>query len=75
MSFDIDINEHKYGHVLLQMYTVKLCIDGYNVRATTIHYNSPVTGEFPSQRPVTQSFDAFFHLRLNNRLSEQSRGW
>ena len=28
--------------------------------------NSPVTGEFPSQRPVTQSFDVFFDLRLNN---------
>ena len=27
--------------------------------------NSPVTGEFPSQRPVTQSFDVFFDLRLN----------
>ena len=26
--------------------------------------NSPVTGEFPSQRPVTRSFDAFFDLRL-----------
>ena len=26
--------------------------------------NSPVTGEFPSQRPVTQSFDVFFDLRL-----------
>ena len=24
--------------------------------------NSPVTGEFPSQRPVTRSFDVFFHL-------------
>ena len=28
--------------------------------------NSPVTGEFPSQRPVTLSFDVFFDLRLNN---------
>ena len=28
--------------------------------------NSPVTGEFPAQRPVTQSFDVFFDLRLNN---------
>ena len=26
--------------------------------------NSPVTGEFPSQRPVTRSFDVFFDLRL-----------
>ena len=35
--------------------------------------NSPVTAEFPSQRPVTRSFDVFFDLRLNKRLSEQSR--
>ena len=27
--------------------------------------NSPVTGEFPSQRPVTRSFDVFLDLRLN----------
>ena len=26
--------------------------------------NSPVTGEFPPQRPVTQSFDNFFDLRV-----------
>ena len=26
--------------------------------------NSPVTGEFPSQRPVTQSFKVFFDLRF-----------
>ena len=31
--------------------------------------NSPVTGELPSQRPVTQTFDVFFDLRLNKRLS------
>ena len=28
--------------------------------------NSPVTGEFPSQRPVTQSFDVFFELPWTN---------
>ena len=28
--------------------------------------------EFPSQRPVTQSFDVFFDLSLNKRLSKQS---
>ena len=33
---------------------------------------SPVTGEFPEQRPVTRSFHVFFGLRLNKRLSEQS---
>ena len=37
--------------------------------------NSPVNGEFPSQRPVTRSFDVFFDLRLNKRLSKQSRDW
>ena len=35
--------------------------------------NSPVTGESPSQRPVTRSFDVFFDLHLNKRLSKQSR--
>ena len=35
--------------------------------------NSPVTGEFPSQRPVTQSLDVFFDLRMNKRLSKQSK--
>ena len=37
--------------------------------------NSPVTGEFPAQRPVTRSFGVFFDLRLNKRLSKQSWGW
>ena len=37
--------------------------------------NSPVTGEFPAQRPVTRSFDVFYDLRLNKRLSRQSWGW
>ena len=36
---------------------------------------SPVTGEFPSQRPVTWNFGVFFDLRLNKRLSKQSWGW
>ena len=37
--------------------------------------NSPVTGEIPTQWPVTRNFDVFFDLRLNKRLSEQSWGW
>ena len=37
--------------------------------------NSPVPGEFPSQRPVTWSFNVFYDLHLNKRLSKQSWGW
>ena len=32
--------------------------------------NSPVTREFPAQRPVMRSVDVFFDLRLDKRLSE-----
>ena len=34
-----------------------------------------VTDDFPTQRPVTRSFDVFFNLCLNKRLSKQSWGW
>ena len=37
--------------------------------------NSPASGEFPAQRPVTRSFDVFFDLSLNKRLRKQSWGW
>ena len=37
--------------------------------------NSPVTSEFPSQRPVTPRFDVSLHQRLNKRLNKQSWGW
>ena len=37
--------------------------------------NSPVSGEFPTQRPVTRSFDVYFDLRPNKRLSKHSWGW
>ena len=35
--------------------------------------NSPVTGKFPSQGPVTRNFDVFFDLCLNKRWSKW--GW
>ena len=37
--------------------------------------NAPVTVELPAQKPVTRSFDVFFDLHLNKRLSKQSWGW
>ena len=37
--------------------------------------NSAATGEFPSQMAVTRGFDVFFDLRVDKRLSTQSRRW
>ena len=37
--------------------------------------NSPVTGEFPTQRSVTRSLNVFFDLRLAKWLSWQWWGW
>ena len=36
--------------------------------------NSPVSGDFPTQRPVTR-INVFFDLRPKKRLSKQWRGW
>ena len=36
---------------------------------------SSVPGEFPTQRPVTRSFDVFFDLCLNKPVCKQSWGW
>ena len=44
----------------------------WSVIMTICAGNSPVPGEFPAQRPVTRSFDIFFDLCLNKRLSKQS---
>ena len=48
-----------------------------NIFRVTGHLCSEFTGpgEFPAQRPVTRSFDIFFDLHLNKRLSKQSWGW
>ena len=37
--------------------------------------NSPVPGEFPTQRPVMRKFDVFFDLRPDKLLSKQWWGW
>ena len=37
--------------------------------------NSPVSSEFPTQRPVTRSFDIFFDLRLGEQLNKHSWDW
>ena len=37
--------------------------------------NSPLSGEFPTQRPVTLGFYVFFDLRLDKPFSKQWWGW
>ena len=37
--------------------------------------NSAVTGQFPVQRPVTQSSDVFFDMHPNKPLSKKWWGW
>ena len=46
-----------------------------NIFRVTGHLCKEFTGEYPAQRTVTRSFDIFFDLRLNKRLSKQWRGW
>ena len=48
-----------------------------NIFRVTGHLCGEFTGpgEFPTQRPVTRSFDVFFDLGLNKRLSKQPWGW
>ena len=66
---------------LIQVLSVKLLtqwrhqMETFSVLLALCVGNSPVTGEFPTQKPVTRSFDVFFHLRLNKQLSKQSWGW
>ena len=73
---------HEY-HVASNHQTLDCLFDCYNTGlicrflgfgANFATGNSPVTGEFPWQRPVNRSFGVVFDL-LNERLIEQSWGW
>ena len=48
-----------------------------NIFRVTGHLCGEFTGpgEFPTQWPVTRSFDVFFDLGLNKRLNKHSWGW
>ena len=69
--------DHYHGNAHIGK--VGLFFKGARINISTLQalcaWNSPVTGEFPTQRSVTRSFDVFFDLRLNKRLSQQSWGW
>ena len=67
----------KYGQFSPIVVLVMMTSSNWNI----FRVNAPLCGEFtglgefPTQRPVTQSFDVFFDLRLNKRLSSQPWGW
>ena len=81
-----DIYMHTFDAHMLVNYTPSnkfgLCVswwrhqmEAFSALLALCAGNSPVSGEFPAQRPVTRSFDVSFDLRLIKRLSKHSRGW
>ena len=50
-------------------------MEAYSALLAICAGNSPVPGKFPAQRSVTRSFDVFFDLHPNKRLSKQLWGW
>ena len=62
--------------VLLLLYHHMMTSSNGNIFRVTGHLCGEFTGpgEFPSQRPVTRSFDVFFDLRPNKRLSKLECG-
>ena len=82
--FDIILSQYKYFstcEIWKQHISGKRCFDHtwrhetFSASLAICAGNSPIPGEFRAQRPVTRSFDVFFDLRLNKRLSKQSWGW
>ena len=51
----------------------RLQMETFSASLALCEGNPPVTGGFPAQRTVTRNFDVFFDLRLDKRLSKQSR--
>ena len=70
------ISHLHWPHQSTQTYTWwRHQMETFSALLTLCAGNSPVPGEFPAQRPVTRSFDVFFDLRPNKRLSKQLWGW
>ena len=70
----ISFNTPIYSGPIIKPYALKLFqvpILAPGLLPTLCERNPPVTGEIPSQSPVTRSFDVFSDLRLNKRLSKQ----
>ena len=77
-SLESQIQRVWLSHVTYtDMKTVRMTSSNGNIFRVTGHLCGEFTGpgEFSTQRPVTRSFDVFFDLRLNKRVSKQSWGW
>ena len=73
-NFSPEYNKIKQTKAAFKAYVMMTHqMDTFSVLLVLCAGNSPVNGEFPSQSPVTRSFDVFFDLGLNKRLSKQSR--
>ena len=80
---------HKISHIIFQLYSPDLHQTPVRLvsnmmtssNANIFRVTGPLCGEFtgpgefPTQSPVTRSFDVSFGLRLNKRLSKQPWGW
>ena len=62
----------KYARRLVVLSWWRHQIETFSALLALCAGNSPVAGEFPTQRSVKWSFDVFFDLRLNKLLSKQS---
>ena len=71
------LKRHRAHHdVTVKLYTWwSHQMDTFSALLAICAGNSPVPGDFPTQRLVTRSFDVYFDLRLNKRLCKQSWGW
>ena len=77
MSYDTDVTWHDIDiaiDIVIDMTWRCHQMETFSALLAICAGNSPVTGEFSTQRPVTRSFDVFFDMRLGERLSKQSWG-
>ena len=75
----LENTEFQSGNIIPPSFSYRMMTssNGNIFRVTSPLWGNPsVTGGFPTQRSVTRSFEVFFDLRLNKRLSKQSiRRW
>ena len=76
-SIIVNLNLISQGHQSWNETSLMMTSSNGNIFRVTGHLCGEFTGPrwIPTQRPVTRSFDVFFDLHLNKRLSKQSRGW